>query len=381
MPWTYTHTFGALTQAPASYLDTNFQEVPFANKSAAVVAAIGLLQQKGTTIPSATSIDLSAATGNFINISGVATITGVTLAEGKQVAVRATGAFTVQNGASLVVQGNANYTCTVGDLLLFIGDSSSVVRVYISRFTGQPVNPASSNVSSATQNLAVSAGNATQATITADAIAAIDTGGFITRLTAVNVTATITTSGANGLDTGAEAANTWYSIWVIYNPGSGTTASLLSTSATNPTMPSGYTFKRRVGWVRNDAGSDFLRFTQKGNRVQFTVGTTPSVAPQMASGAAGSTSVPTWVAVATGAYVPTTAGAIIGFAVAQPSAGQVIVAPNNGYGQIDSSSNPPPVGLIDNNVMFEFNLESSNIYWASNNANNRLCCLGWYDNL
>jgi len=39
-----------------------------------------------------------------------------------------------------------------------------------------------------------------------------------------NVVANITASGANGLDTGAEAASTWYEIWAIYN---GTTKSAL----------------------------------------------------------------------------------------------------------------------------------------------------------
>ena len=62
-----------------------------------------------------------------------------------------------------------------------------------------------------------------------------DSSGVPYRATAVNLTVDITVSGVNGLDTGSEAASTWYYIWVIYN---GTTvAGLLSTSATAPTMP------------------------------------------------------------------------------------------------------------------------------------------------
>ena len=59
--------------------------------------------------------------------------------------------------------------------------------------------------------------------------------------------ATISTgaTGANGLDTGTAAASTWYSVWVISN--GSTTAGLLSTNPTSPTMPSGYTYKGRVG--------------------------------------------------------------------------------------------------------------------------------------
>jgi len=75
------------------------------------------------------------------------------------------------------------------------------------------------------------------------------------------LTANIATSGANGLDTGSEASDTWYSVWIIWNSGTGTAASLLSASMTSPTLPSGYTKKRRVGVVRN-YGSNFLLFTQ-----------------------------------------------------------------------------------------------------------------------
>lgn len=77
------------------------------------------------------------------------------------------------------------------------------------------------------------------------------------------LTANITASGANGLDAGSEAADTWYAVHVIGDEGGvQPTASLLSTSATAPTLPAGYTVFRRVGWARNNGLSNFLRFTQ-----------------------------------------------------------------------------------------------------------------------
>lgn len=80
------------------------------------------------------------------------------------------------------------------------------------------------------------------------------------------LTADITTSGANGLDTGSETADTWYAIHVIddssnVNP----VASLLSESHTDPVLPSGYDKFRYVGWVRNNSSSNFLRFSVSGN--------------------------------------------------------------------------------------------------------------------
>lgn len=85
------------------------------------------------------------------------------------------------------------------------------------------------------------------------------------------LTADITASGANGLDTGSEASNTWYFIWVIYNPTTDTEAALLSLSNTNPTMPSGYTKKRLVGEIKNDSAGDFLRVRSYGKYNQKSI--------------------------------------------------------------------------------------------------------------
>lgn len=91
----------------------------------------------------------------------------------------------------------------------------------------------------------------------------------VTILSASTLTADLTVSGANGLDTGAEAADTWYSVWVIAKA-DGTVASLLSVSSTSPTMPATYIYKRRVGWIKNDvgAGTDILKFSMTGDKVR-----------------------------------------------------------------------------------------------------------------
>jgi hypothetical protein len=80
-----------------------------------------------------------------------------------------------------------------------------------------------------------------------------------TMIVSSTLTADITASGANGLDTGAEAADTWYALFVIGTAG-GTVAALLSTSATSPTLPAGYVYKRRIGWVRNNGSSNIHVF-------------------------------------------------------------------------------------------------------------------------
>jgi len=84
------------------------------------------------------------------------------------------------------------------------------------------------------------------------------------------ITVDITASGANGLDTGAEASSTFYYIYLIFNPTTEVLAGLFSISATSPTLPSGYTLKRLVGVVRNDGSSDFISFLQVGENFDYT---------------------------------------------------------------------------------------------------------------
>lgn len=86
-------------------------------------------------------------------------------------------------------------------------------------------------------------------------------------------TVNMAASGANGLDTGVEAANTWYYLWAI---STGTVdRGLLSASSTSPTLPGGYVYSALLGAVRNDNSSNFLRFAQNGNRVAVNL---PSMA-------------------------------------------------------------------------------------------------------
>ena len=82
---------------------------------------------------------------------------------------------------------------------------------------------------------------------------------------AAPITVDITVAGLNGLDTGAEANDEWYYVWIVLNPTTGVVGGLLSLSATAPTMPAGFTVKRRIGFVGNGAPpGHFLLFAQTG---------------------------------------------------------------------------------------------------------------------
>jgi hypothetical protein len=94
----------------------------------------------GNDIASASTIDLDAATGDYVTITGTTTINAVTLADGRRVLARFASTPQITNGASLVVAGGTR-TMAAGDYALFIGDASSVVRVIPLRADGRPVVP------------------------------------------------------------------------------------------------------------------------------------------------------------------------------------------------------------------------------------------------
>lgn len=120
------------------------------------------------------------------------------------------------------------------------------------------------NIAAATGNFGSPTNPSSEINMSADELVLKDSSGAPYLASSVQVNAIITASGANGLDTGAEASSTWYYGWVIYNPTTGTLAGLLSTSSSAPTMPIGYTHKAMVTAVRNNGSSNFIAYMQKG---------------------------------------------------------------------------------------------------------------------
>lgn len=79
-------------------------------------------------------------------------------------------------------------------------------------------------------------------------------------LVASTLTVSLAASGANGLDTGVEAINTWYYVWLC--KGASGVCGILSASRTAPTLPTGYAVSKRLLpiAVRNDASSNLAVF-------------------------------------------------------------------------------------------------------------------------
>jgi hypothetical protein len=101
-------------------------QVPAA--SAAAAAEIAKLGVHGADIASASTTNLETATGELVDVTGTTTITAITLSDGHRRIVRFTGALTLTHGASLVLPGAANIVTAAGDVAVFEGYASSVVR-------------------------------------------------------------------------------------------------------------------------------------------------------------------------------------------------------------------------------------------------------------
>lgn len=231
----------------------------------------------------------------------------------------------------------------------------------------------------------------TKIDITADNVTVETTSGTAYRLSGISNNADCTNTGANALDTGALANSTWYSVWIIYNPATATAAGLASLSATAPTMPSGYTAKARLGWMRTDGSAHFHRTLQLGRSAQYVVATgSPTTAlPNIGNGTAGtySDTAPTWASVSVTGFVPSTASVIrimANVSYNNASIAAVLVAPNSSYAGI-FTTNPPIYGRKGASTStvdtFSMTLEATTIQWTSSAGGGAIFCAGWEDNI
>lgn len=259
---------------------------------------------------------------------------------------------------------------------------------------GYAVGPALPGVSNL---LIVNGGATTNVTITYDQAVLVNAAGQGLAFVNGSFTCDCSVNGAiNRLDTGALANNSEYHIWLVAKPDGTGVGSLMSLSATSPTLPTGYAggFKYRIGCFITGGAATFLRIRQVGNRAQYVVGTGTTVtapvgftvstqAAKTALTAAGATGA------GNAAKVPSTAASILlCCATAGVSNASMYVFPNNDAGYSTTIANQYAgmgVGTANNNgsANVELILESTSIYYISGNnaagANAALLCLGWRD--
>lgn len=226
--------------------------------------------------------------------------------------------------------------------------------------------------------------------VTAQAVMANSSGVIINR----SVVATLNTglgtaiSTAGGMDGEPVGTSQWIYVWVIDNGSASNT--LGSTSSTAPTLPSGYTYKCRVGSVRVDGGGNLLRTFQQGIQVQY-VETASTIIPLIDNGVKGTYSAtsPVLVGASILTIVPTTAIRItvLGTGTYQGNGPHNLeVAPttdwsgtNRGPNGSTGSAWPLWLGAASlNSASSTFSLEStSSIAWAGSGTGSAIFCLGW----
>jgi hypothetical protein len=93
-----------------------------------------------------------------------------------------------------------------------------------------------------------------------------DSNNVIDMVVSTALTLNAAVNGANGLDTGTFAASTMYYVWLIGDSSAFLTpASLLSLSATAPTLPTGYDSQRLIGCALSDGSTHFLTMYMTGS--------------------------------------------------------------------------------------------------------------------
>jgi hypothetical protein len=93
-----------------------------------------------TAIATAATVNLDNATGDYVELTGTTSVTAITLGNGQEKTCRCAGAFTLTNGASLILPGGANITTAAGDVFVVRGEPSGVVRVVnYSKASGESV--------------------------------------------------------------------------------------------------------------------------------------------------------------------------------------------------------------------------------------------------
>lgn len=72
-------------------------------------------------------------------------------------------------------------------------------------------------------------------------------------------------NGGGGMLSGAVATNTWYTMYAMKRDSDGNVDFGFDPNSATPTLPSGYTYFRRIGAVLTDASANIYEFIQKGD--------------------------------------------------------------------------------------------------------------------
>lgn len=392
------------TTADASQVMANYNAILacLANSTAASGANNDITSLSGLTTPLSPG---QGGTTSFIGVAGSSTgttqvvssttPTAFALAAGYQVYYVASATNT--GASTLAVDGLAAtniFKQSVGGPVALSGGEIQAGNVVAISFDGtqfQLNNPVATNLAPCSAiGLQVfnDAGTPnTKIDVLADAVTILSASAPIYR-TAVSVVINATVNGANGLDTGSLAISTWYNVFLIDN---GTAvAGLASLSATAPTMPSGYTFKCRVGAMNTVNPANFERTIQLGAHTVLNIvaaSNTPNF-PNVSNGTAGTSCgspTPGWANTSIALEVPptaTSADVLITNKYNAQASSDVVVSSNSAAGGLSSTNTP--LGGMDNTAQVAMSVTvplttAQQVAYCSSGSGGALYVTGWKD--
>lgn len=173
-------------------------------------------------------------------------------------------------------------------------------------------------------------------------------------------------TGNGGLDTSSIAITTWYHVYLIQRPDTGLVDIVFSTNATSPTLPTNYTLFRRIGSMKTDGSSQWLKFTQNGDEFIWAAQVT-ELSAQNNNGARVSLTlagVPTGIVVMAHLRLTQTNGAGGAMVTVITSLFENDVAPVAGDGDMQANTSQFSSGnfdrLTDTSARFGFRTSSAN---------------------
>lgn len=106
-----------------------------------VVSASGAINMVQAALLTATStVAIGAATGNYAFVTGLATVSGFdSIRAGALRIIEWTGATPLNNSASFILPGNADFTTSTGDLSMAVSDGAGTWRLMHHKRSGAPI--------------------------------------------------------------------------------------------------------------------------------------------------------------------------------------------------------------------------------------------------
>jgi hypothetical protein len=211
-----------------------------------------------------------------------------------------------------------------------------------------------------------------QGTITANRLV-IESVDFKTKtLRNVNVAFNGANGGVNGIDISSMAADSWYYLYVIYNPTSEDIATLISLSYSSPTLPSGYTYCARVGSAKVPATAGSFIKSKRANDETIMYSTSGTGYNTIVS---NDTSEGVWTSKSTSAYAPPTACAVILLCQCRTGGVMLVAARNASWQEQEitvSSTTFTPTKLV-------FDQQGIIYFYTSSAGGTRIAVVGYLE--